>query len=81
MRVVDGQDRKERLEKLKKHAIYAKSFKKFSQEENKLIEDFLEQHVFDNEFEWSLNSRDLFLDNPNKPKNWASIWDVLQTLA
>lgn len=74
-------DRAERLALLKANPFYAKGFTKLTVPEKELVDNFLFNHSADNQAVWSTSVRKLFVDNPNKPKNWTLIYEILQTLA
>lgn len=66
-----------KFEALANHAWLGKSFKKLKKDELLLARNFLEQnaHLDKGQFEFAINR--MFINYPNKPKNWTIILEML----
>ncbi len=74
-------DRRQRFLDLKAHPLYSIALKKLTLPERDLMDKFLNDHLAESSSVWSIGVRKLFVDNPNKPKNWTVIYEALQVLA
>lgn len=81
MDVKVSKNRKEKFEGLKKHPMYGPALIKLSGVERKLIDEFIAKHDGESSGVWSVSTRKAFCDNPNKTKNWATCYELLQILA
>lgn len=69
--------RLETLEKLKTHAIIGKFFKKLKSSDLDIINKFLIETQQDDVNSYAEKVNRLFLDKPDKPKQWVTIWAIL----
>ena len=70
-------DRLANFKSLKTHAWFNRVYKKLNAADIKFCEEYLNnnKHLDKNEFEFKVVR--IFLDNPNKPKNWTLIQELL----
>jgi len=69
--------RLQKFRSLKEDAYYRKYFKKLSSSDIKFIESFIEANKDLPRDEFEIKANRLFIDNPNKPKNWVALIEFL----
>jgi hypothetical protein len=74
-------DRNEKFAHYKKHPHYGSAIAKLPGVDIRFIEEFIAKHKDESSGVWSVSTRKAFVDNPKKPKNWATLYELLQILA